>query len=101
MSYDFALWNGDEPLEQEEAKVIYQELVARGQSEQVKPTPSIKLLLAELKKLYPLKRRKEDDWPFAAPHESGPGYVIVHVSQSFLNEVWPVVGGLSGEYGLT
>ncbi len=102
VSYDFAMWNGDEPLESEEAAVIYEELVEHGASSRVKPTPNIALLHTELKKLFPEPRRgKEDDWPLAAPPDVGAGHVIVSVSQSRLQEVWTIIGELAGKYDLT
>lgn len=44
MSHDFAFWDSDEPLENDEAAEIYSALVECGASERVTPSPKIALL---------------------------------------------------------
>ncbi len=100
MSYEFAMWNGDEPLESEEAAKIYADLVGHGASSRVRPTSRIALLHAELTMLFPEPRHgDEDEWLLAAPPDAG--HVVVSGSQSRLQELWPVIGGLARKYDLT
>lgn len=53
MSHDFAFWEGDEPLENEEEGEIYLSLIETGASEKIGPSDKIEAMASELDSLWP------------------------------------------------
>jgi hypothetical protein len=93
MSHDFAFWDSDEPLEDDEAAEIYSALAESGISNRVAPSPKIALLAQEIARLWPVPEPgREDEWPLAAPPDVSDSYLIVCLVPSRLWDVWPVIG---------
>jgi hypothetical protein len=101
MSYDFAFWYTDEPLENEEAGEIYLALAEEGGHQRVEPSPKIALLAQEIARLWPDRPGHEDDWPLAAPPDVSESHVILCIVPSRLWDVWPVVGKFAQDHELT
>jgi hypothetical protein len=93
MSHDFAYWDSEEPLENDEAGEIYAALVETGVSEKVRPSPKIGLLARGIESRWPVPGPgREDGWPLAAPPEVSEAHLIVYLAPSRLGDVWPVLG---------
>ena len=103
MSHDFAFWESDEPLENEEAGEIFASLVQSGASERLKPSAKIALLAKDISSLWPMPLpgdSNEDDWPLAAPCEVSESHLHICIVPSRLWDVWPTVGTLAKDYEL-
>jgi hypothetical protein len=101
VSIDFAIWNSEVPLEDEEAGIIYHSLLESGSSNAVKSSPKIAELARELGSRWPVPAQgHEDEWPFAAPCDVTDSYLVVAIVHSRLWDVWPILGKLTQEYEL-
>ena len=101
MSHDFAFWESEDPLENEEAGEIFASLVENGHSERVKPSAKIAVLAKDIESLWPVPAAgHEDDWPLAAPCEVSESHLHICIVPSRLWDVWPTVGGLAKQYEL-
>lgn len=101
MSHDFAFWDSDEPLENEEAGEIYTALAETGVSERTRPSPKIALLAQEIASRWPVPSRgQEDEWPLASPPDVSETHLIVCLVPSRLWDVWPLLGQFAKEHEL-
>jgi hypothetical protein len=101
MSHDFAIWESDEPLENDEAGAIYAALIENGASDRARPSAKIALLAKDISSLWPMPGAgHEDDWPLAAPPDVSEAHVVVCIVPSRLWDVWPTLGGLAKQYEL-
>ncbi len=101
MSHDFAFWESDEPLENDEAGEIYTSLMKEGASARAKPSAKIAQFAHEIVALWPVPPRgHEDDWPLAAPVEVSDSHLVICIVPSRLWDVWPVVGQFAKELEL-
>lgn len=101
MSHDFAFWESDDPLENEEAGEIFKSLIEECADERVKPSDKIALLANEIEFRWPMPRRApEDEWPLASPSDVSPVHLLVHIAPSRLWDVWPILGELAQQYEL-
>jgi hypothetical protein len=101
MSHDFAFWESDEPLENDEAGEIYISLIEEGVCERAKPSAKIAQLADEIVALWPVPAHgHEDDWPLAAPVEFSDSHLVICIVPSRLWDVWPVVGKFAKELEL-
>ncbi len=101
MSHDFAFWDGDEPLESDEAGEIYTALCEHGTSPRIRPSPKIALLTREIETRWPVPPPgREDDWPLAAPPDVSESHLIVCLVPSRLWDVWPTLGQVAKDHEL-
>lgn len=101
MSYDFALWESHEPLEDEDAGRIYAGLIKAGQSDGVQASDKIVRVANELTGRWPdPPAGREDESPWSAPIEASPSHLIVAIVPSRLWDVWPVLGELAKQHEL-
>jgi hypothetical protein len=101
VSHDFAFWDGDDPLENEEAGKIFKSLIEEGNDERVKPSARIALLANEIETRWPMPGRgSEDDWPLAAPPDVSAAHMVVQIVPSRLWDVWPTLGQFAEQYEL-
>ena len=96
MSHDFAFWESDEPIEDDEAAEAYISLLEKGTSEKAKPSVKIRQLAEEIASFWPVPGPgHEDDWPLAAPTEVSVSHLVICIVPSRLWDVWPPVGELA------
>lgn len=101
MSYDFAFWVSDDPLESEEAGEIYLALARGEPCDRLRPSPKIALLAGEISTRWPEPAPgKEDDWPLSVSPEVSESYLIICLMYSRLWDVWPVIGHFAKEHEL-
>lgn len=101
MSHDFAFWDSDEPLEDDEAGEIYLALAENGASARAKPSPKIARLACEIARRWPMPERgHEDGWPLASPPAVSLAHLIVCLVPSRLWDVWPALGQFAKEHEL-
>src|SRR5262245_46059882 len=101
MSRDFAFWDSDEPLEDDEAGEIYTALADNGVSQRVKPSSKIALLAREIAARWPVPGPgREDDWPLAAPPDVSDSHLIICLAPSRLWDIWPALGQFAKEHEL-
>jgi hypothetical protein len=101
MSHDFAFWDSDEPLENDEAHEIYAALAERGASERIRPSPKIGMLAREIESRWPAPSAgQEDEWPLASPPDLSESHLIVCLVPSRLWDVWPALGQLAKQHEL-
>ncbi|MBA2811494.1 hypothetical protein E0500_030195 [Streptomyces sp. KM273126] len=103
MSYDLAVWDGERPLDADEAGSVFDELYERyldSEDATVSPSPRIEAYVEALVEHYP-----DDDHesPWASPpvidEASGP-IVYLLMSYSRAEEVSEYAAALAREYGL-
>lgn len=96
MSHDFAFWDTDAPLENEEADAIYQELCRAGTSPGTRPSEKIAFLAKEIETHWPVPDPgQEDDWPLASPPEVSDSHLIICLVPSRLWDVWSTLGDIA------
>jgi hypothetical protein len=101
MSHDFAFWDSDSPLEDEEAGSIYSAISEDGSSEKAGPSAKIAILAQEIRSLWPQPDRgREDEWPLASPLEVSESHLIICLVPSRLWDIWPTLGQLAKEHEL-
>ena len=101
MSIDFAIWETEEPLEDDEASAIYDSLMETGSSERAKPSPKISQLAEEIKSRWPDPAPgREDEWPLAAPIEVSDSHIVICIVPSRRSEVGPIVANRARELEL-
>lgn len=102
MSHDFAFWESDEALENEEAGDIYGALVTTGTSTGCRPSAKIALLATEIAARWPVPPSGcEDEWALTALPTVSDTHLIVCLVPSRLWDVWPVIGKFATEQELT
>jgi hypothetical protein len=101
VSHDFAIWESDHPLENEEAAEIYTSLMQSGASDKVKPSAKIALLAKEIHSHWPKPRiGDEDESPWAAPLDVSKSHLAVFIVRSRVWDVWPILGQLAEQHEL-
>jgi hypothetical protein len=101
MSYDFALWEIREPLEDAEAGRVYGELIETGRSDSIQASDKIGIVASELQTHWPPPPAgREDESPWSAPMDVSPSHLIVTIVPSRLWDIWPVLGQLAKEHEL-
>ena len=96
MSHDFAFWDTDAPLENEEAEAIYLELCRIGASPGTRPSEKIATLARAIETHWPTPDPgREDEWPLAAPPEVSDSHLIICLVPSRLWDVWPTLGDIA------
>ncbi len=101
MSHDFAFWDSDEPLEDEEAEAIYANLSRKGASEKAKPSDKIRILAEAIRSRWPPPDRgREDEWALAAPLEVSEAHLIICLVPSRLWDLWPTLGQYAKDHEL-
>jgi hypothetical protein len=99
VSYDFAVWASDLPLEDDEACAIYQRLV-EGDSSGLPRAPALETVQQALFRSWPADAKDPDTVPWASKHASDGAYLIVTVVPSRMPEIFRAIGGLTKEHGL-
>ena len=93
MSVDFAFWESNQPLEDDEAGEIYVALAESSRHPQVKPCAKIASMAEAIRRRWPMPATgNEDDWPLASPLDVSESHLIVCISPSKLWDVWPFIG---------
>jgi len=101
MSYDFAFWDTDDPLEDDEAREIYTSLGETAASERARPSAKIAQLAEKINAQWPdPPPGEEDDWPLASPIDVSDCYLLICITRSRLMDVWPIVSGFAKELEL-
>ncbi len=101
MSVDYAIWESEEPLEDDEAGAIYHSLMETGSSDRAKPSPKITQLAEEINSQWPDPGPgREDEWPFASPVEVSDSHVVICVVPSRDSDVTPIVARRARELEL-
>ncbi len=101
MSHDFAFWDSDEPLENDEAADIYAALLEKGACARAKPSAKIAQLAEQIATHWPdPDPGLEDDWPLAAPSEVSDSHLVICIVPSRRWDVWPIVGELARQLEL-
>lgn len=101
MSHDFAFWESEEPLEDEEAGEIYLLLARDATSDKIKPSAKVRQLAIQIESLWPIPAPgNEDDWPLAAPPDVSDSSLVICLVPSRLWDVWPILGKLAEHLAL-
>jgi hypothetical protein len=101
ISVDFAFWESNRPLEDDEAEEIYLALTDTGRHPKVAATGKIAVMVDAIYARWPMPAKgNEDDWPFASPLDVSESHLIVCISSSRLWDVWPFVGDLAKQHEL-
>jgi len=101
LSHDFAFWESEEPLENEEAGEIYVSLIESGASEKIKPSAKIAMMETEINSRWPAPSLGlEDEWPWASPYDASDSFLIVSLVRSCVWDVWPILGKLAEQLEL-
>jgi hypothetical protein len=101
VSHDFAFWDSDCPLENEEAGEVFKSIIDDLADERIKPSAKIALLANEIESRWPMPGRGSDDeWPLASPPDVSPFHLLIHIVPSHLWDVWPALGQLAQHYEL-
>jgi hypothetical protein len=101
MSHDFAIWESQDPLEDEDAGQIYAELIKAGRSGRAHASDKISIVAQELNARWPEPPiGQEDNSPWSSPIDVDPSHLIVTIVPSRLWDVWPVLGELAKQHEL-
>lgn len=103
MSYDLAVWYSTQPITTQEAAAIYGRLGTETVND-VEHHPGVNSFVEELTAQYP----QIDDWadddiddcPWNDAFDQSPGYVVMCISFSRVNEIVPMVQKLAAKHDL-